>query len=167
MFPKKSVFAACAALACFTILPGSLHAAGAQTFTVPIVNVTFNPSTCSALTPKQVTLNGQYQFVVHTSRNPDGTYTTRIQSAAHGTASDNNGGQYVFSYINHERDQTSTRTDAPPILGSFTDRFQLTSKGKAPNVNVQFQIAFSVDAGGNFTLISQAVFKGDPNCDPI
>ena len=165
--PKTTVVAACAALVCYTILSGSLHAAGADTFIVPIVNVTFNPSTCSSLTPTQVTLNGQYHFVVHTSQNPDDTYTTEIRSEAHGTATDNSGGQYVFSYINHEQDLSSSPTDAPPILGVFTDRFGLNSKGNAPNVRVQFQLVFSVDAQGNFTPISEAVFKGDPNCDPI
>ena len=166
MFPKTSAVAACAALVCYTFLPGNLHAAGANTFTVPIVNVTFNPSACSSLTPSQVTLNGQYHFSVHTSKNPDGTYTTKIQSEAHGTATDNNGGQYVFNYNNHEQDLTSSPADAPPILGTFTDRFGLNSKGNAPNLKVQFQIVFSIDAGGNFTLIT-GVFKGDPNCDPI
>jgi len=166
MFSKTTISAACAALVCYTILPGSLHAAGAQQVYIPIVNATFSPL-CASVSGLQVTLNGQYHLVVHTKQNPDGTFTTKIQSDAHGTATDNNGGQYVFNYINHEQDLTSTPADVPPILGLFTDRFELVSKGSAPNVKVQYQIVFSIDAGGNFTLISLAVFKGDPNCDPI
>ena len=167
MFPNKTVIAACAALACYTILPGSVHAAGAQQFDVPIVNATFNPSLCSASTATQVTLNGYYHIAVHTSQNPDGTFKTKFQSDAHGTATDNNGGQYVFDYINHEQDLSSSPADAPPILGVFADRFGLRSKGGAPNLNVRYQFAFSIDANGVLTPISITVFKGDPNCDPI
>jgi hypothetical protein len=35
------------------------------------------------------------------------------------------------------------------------------------SVTVKYHFVFSVDAKGNFTVISQVVFKGDPNCDPM
>jgi hypothetical protein len=159
-------FAACAMLISGIAVTSELHAAGAQTFTVPIVNVTFNPSVCSPLTPTSVTLNGQYHFTVHTIKNPGGTFTLKIQSDAHATAVDNNGGQYIFNYINHEQDVSSNPGDVPPLIVTVTDRFGLTSKGSAPNLKVAFQIVLAVDAGGNVTLIT-GVFKGDPNCDPI
>jgi hypothetical protein len=166
MLLKKTAIAFTLGLLGCALVPANVHAAGATTFTVPIVNVTFNPSSCSTITPTQVTLNGQYHFSVHTTKNQDGSYTTKIQSEAHGTAVDSNGAQYVFDYINHEQDITSSPSDVPPLLGMFTDRFQLVSKGSAPNLKVQFQIVYSLDANYKFTLIT-GVFKGDPNCDPI
>ncbi|WP_348263258.1 hypothetical protein P8935_01570 [Telmatobacter sp. DSM 110680] len=166
MFPKRSAVAACAAFICCTMGPRILHAASAQQFYIPIVNATFSPA-CSSVSGLQVTLNGQYHFVVHTSKNHDGTFTTKIQSNATGTATDNNGGKYVFNYVNHEQDLSSTPADVPPILGIYSDRFQLVSKGGDPNVKVQYQIAFMIDGSGTFTPISVMVFKGDPNCDPI
>jgi hypothetical protein len=166
MTSRSIAFAICATLVCGPGLTTKLSADAASTFTVPIVNVQFNPSTCSTVTATTATMNGLYRFVVTTTRNPDGTYTTRIQSEAHGTAVDNNGVQYVFNYNNHEQDVHSSPEDAPPFLGVVTDRFGLTSKGSAPNLKVSFQEAFSIDADGNGTLLS-GVFKGDPNCDPI
>jgi hypothetical protein len=165
MFPKRRALAAFTALICCTIGTRILQADGAQQVYIPIVNATFSPA-CSSVSGLQVTLNGQYHFVVHTTKNPDGTYTTKIQSNATGTATDSNGGQYVFNYINHEQDLTSTSADVPPILGIYTDRFQLVSKGSAPNVKVQYQFAFMI-TDSTFTPISVTVFKGDPNCDPI
>lgn len=146
--------------------PGVASAAGASVFTFPINNVQFNPSNCSNLTVTQVTLSGEFHLVVQTTRNPNGTYTTKFQSEKHGTAVDNQGNQYIFNYTNHEQDVTSNPDDLPPIFGTFTDRFALTSKGGAPNLKVEFQVVFSIDANDNFTLIS-LVSKGDPSCDPI
>jgi len=166
MTSRSMAFALFATLVCGPGLTTKLYADAASTFTVPIVNVQFNPSTCSTLAATTVTMNGLYRFVVKTTRNPDGTYTSRFQSEAHGTAVDNNGVQYVFNYNNHEQDYSSSPGDTPPLLGVATDRFGLSSKGSAPNLKVSFQIAFSIDASGNFTLLS-GVFKGDPNCDPI
>jgi hypothetical protein len=159
-------FAICATLVCGPGLTTKLYADAASTFTFPIVNVQFNPSTCSTLTATTVTMNGLYRFVVKTTRNPDGTYTTRFQSEAHGTAVDNNGVQYVFNYNNHEQDYSSSPADEPPLLGVVTDRFGLSSKGNAPNLKVSFQEAFYIDENGDFTFL-YGVFKGDPNCDPI
>jgi hypothetical protein len=145
--------------------PSDVSAAAAATFTVPIVNATFSPL-CTAV-PTSVTLNGQYHFAVHTSQNPDGTYTTKLNSVATGTAIDNTGQSYVFNYVNHEDDITSTPADAPPATVIFSDRFSLLSKGKAPNLKVVFQVAFFVDANDNITSFQLTAIKGDPNCDPI
>src|SRR5690242_18500247 len=100
MLQRISKFAFCAALVFTSAFTTNLLAAGAQTFTIPIVNVTFNPTQCSSLTPTAVTLNGQYHITVHTTRNPDVTFTTKFQSEAHGTAVDNDGAPYVFNYNN-------------------------------------------------------------------
>lgn len=163
---STTTLAAGAVLLCGPCVTSAL-AGGASTFTIPIVNAQFSAS-CSdvGVVQAQVTLNGQYHFAVPVIKNPNGTFTTKFQSEAHGTAVDNQGNQYVFNYSNHDQEVSPTPTDLPPILGMFTDRFQLTSKGGAPNLKVEFQIAYSIDASGNFTLLS-LVSKGDPNCDPI
>jgi len=166
---KWRLLAVAATALCGSILATNAHAAAATHLIVPIVNVQFNPSLCSASTAKDVVLNGAYHFTFHTSRNPDGTYTTKIQSEAHGTAVDENNQDYVFSYINHEQDLHSSPADVPPLLITYSDRFNLNSKGGggALNVSVAFQVVLSVDAQGNFTLVSLVAVKGDPNCDPI
>ena len=147
------------------LLPVHTFAVGAAIFTVPIVNATFSPL-CTAV-PTSVTLNGHYHITVHTSQNPDGTYTTKFQSLATGTAIDNTGQTYVFNYINHEQDVSSNPGDNPPIIGVFSDRFSLLSQGNAPKLRVVFQLAFVIDSGGNFHLTDIVAIKGDPNCDPI
>ena len=166
MKPVRVTLTVGAVLLCGPHVTSAL-AGGTATFAIPIVNAQFSAS-CSdvGVVQSQVTLNGQYHFAVPIIKNPNGTFTTKFQSEAHGTAVDNQGNQYVFNYNNHEQDVSGTPTDLPPILGTFADRFALTSKGGAPNLKVEFQIAFSIDASGNFTLLS-LVAKGDPNCDPI
>lgn len=135
-------------------------------FTFPILNVMFNPSECSTSTLTNVTLNGLYHVTVHTTRNPNGTYTGRFLSQAHGTAVDNNGGTYVFNYNNHERDVSSSPAIVPPILGTVTDRFGLIGQGRTPNLSYSFRIVYSIDAQGNFTVISIQE-GGNSSCAPI
>ena len=154
------------ALLCTPVLTRQAYAEGAFTFTIPIVNAQFPPTGCSLSTPSGVTLNGQYRFVVHRTKNPDGTYSFKFQSNATGTATDTDGNQYVFNYINHEQDISPSPEDLPPVFVTTTDRFALISKGSAANVKVEFQVVFFVDAQGNVQFIS-GVFKGDPSCDPI
>ena len=171
MFSRKVLaLAVFAAALCGLIPTQKVQASGAVNFDVPIVNATFGvgfPGGTCTTSPAGATLNGYYHFTVHTSKNQDGTFTTKVQSQAHGTAVDDAGRLYVFNYVLHEIDLTTNPDDEPPIISTFTDRFSLIGQGQAPNLLVRFNGVFSVDQDGNLTVISITPVKGDPNCDPI
>jgi hypothetical protein len=167
---KVLALAVFAAALCGLIPTQKVQASGAVNFDVPIVDATFGvgfPGGTCTTAPPGATLNGYYHFTVHTSKNQDGIFTTKVQSEAHGTAVDDAGRLYVFSYVLHEIDLTTNPDDEPPIIATFTDRFSLIGQGKAPNLLVAFDGVFSVDQHGNLTVISITPVKGDPNCDPI
>jgi hypothetical protein len=167
---KLLTLAVFAAALCALIPTQKVQASGAVNSDLPIVNATFGVGfpggTCNT-EPAGATLNGYYHNTVHTSKNHDGTFTTKIQSKAHGTAVDGAGRSYVFSYVLHEIDLTTNPKGAPPIMATFTDRFSLIGQGNAPNLLVAFEGLFSIDQDGNLTIISITPVKGDPNCDPI
>jgi hypothetical protein len=159
-----------AAALCGLISTQKVQASGAVNFDLPIVNATFGvglPGGTCTTSPPGATLNGYYHVTLHTSKNQDGTFTTKVQSQAHGTAVDDAGRRYVFSYVVHEIDLTTNPNDEPPMISTFTDRFSLIGQGQAPNLLVAFNGVFGVDQQGNLTVISITPVKGDPNCDPI
>jgi len=167
---KVLAIAVFAAALCGLIPTQNVQASGAVNSTVPIVNATFGvgfPGGTCTTSPPGATLNGYYHFTVHTSKNQDGTFTTKVQSEAHGRAVDDAGRLYVFNYVLHEIDLTTNPDDEPPIIATFTDRFSLIGQGQAPNLLVAFKGVFSADEHGNLTVLSITPVKGDPNCDPI
>jgi hypothetical protein len=171
VFSSKVLTLAVFAVALCGLIPTQkVQASGAVNFDVPIVNATFGvdfPGGPCTTSPPGATLNGYYHFTVHTSKNQDGTFTTKVQSEAHGTAVDGAGRLYVFNYVNHEIDLTTNPDDEPPIIATFTDRFSLIGQGKAPNLLVAFNGVFSVDQDGNLTVISITPVESNLNCDPI
>ena len=88
-----------------------------------------------------------------------GTLLSRIS----GTATDNAGGRYTFSY------QLQFRKAAPiPGTGIIVDTFRMTGTGVANGFSTFFRARVTFDAGFNpvaFELLEQA---GDPfQCDPL
>ena len=171
MFSRRVLALAVFAAALCSLIPTqNVQASSAVNFDVPIVNATFGvgfPGGTCTTAPPGATLNGSYHFTVHTSKNQDGTFTTKLQSEAHGTAIDAAGRSYVFSYVDHEIDLGTNPDGAPPVIATFTDRFSLIGQGNAPNLLVAFTGTFSIDQFGSLSLTSITPVKGDPNCDPI
>jgi hypothetical protein len=80
-----------------------------------------------------------------------------------GTATDNVGGRYTFSY------QLQFRKAAPiPGMGIIVDTFRMTGTGVADGFSTFFRAKVTFDAGFNpvaFELLEQA---GSPfQCDPL
>ena len=167
---KWQFLAVAATVFCGSLFCTNVYAGDKATYAVvPIVDVSFDPSLCGYPAATDMTLNGAYLFTFRTHKNRDGSYTTKIRSIAFGTAVDNNGEDYIFDYFNNEKAFTSTPALAPPYVFSFTDRFNLFNAEGTPVVSESFDLVGSVDAEGNFTLISLVTKKGNDvlYCDPI
>jgi len=169
VFSRWQFLAVVATVFCGSLFSTNAYAEKATYAVVPIVDVSFNPSLCGSLTATNVTLNGAYFFTFRTHKNENGTYTTKIRSIAFGTAVDENGQDYIFDYFNNEKAFSSTPALTPPYVFSFTDRFNLFNAAGTPVVSESFDLVGSIDAQGNFTLISLVTKKGSDvlYCDPI
>jgi len=93
----------------------------------------------------------------------DGRITYSLLSTITGTATDNFGGTYTFSY------QLRFRKPSPiPGSGIATDNFRLTGTGAADGMSTFFRVRVTLDSGANpvgFELLEQT---GDPfHCDPL
>src|SRR5438105_2120711 len=99
MFSQIGMCNLATALLCGLVITGTLYGDSATIQTAPI-NVVFTQAMCSSLPAMSVTLNGAYHVVTHVSKGPGGTSSVKVQTQANGTAVDDHGNQYVFSYIN-------------------------------------------------------------------
>ena len=91
----------------------------------------------------------------------EGRPTQHVSTKITGTATDNHGGTYTFSYSN--------RFETPlPGSGIMVDRFALKGKGAANGLSTFFRARVTADSTGN--LISFEILRqsGDPfGCDGI
>src|SRR2546423_9653052 len=113
-----------------------LHADKTNTTHAPVhwvLHAGANPD-CPHLPPTVITVtgDGEQHLTSRVTKNPDGTYTMRVQSVATGKAVDNNGANYSWAYVNHLTFALATQTlpSNGDFAGHFTDRFDLVSHGK-------------------------------------
>jgi hypothetical protein len=92
-----------------------------------------------------------------------GRITYSLVSTITGTATDNLGGTYTFSYQLRFR-----KPSLIPGSGIATDNFKLTGTGAADGMSTFFRVKVTFDSGANpvgFELLEQT---GDPfHCDPL
>jgi hypothetical protein len=148
-----------------------VRAAGATAYQHPVSWTLPIPggAACTQLSPG-VTVNGHgtQHVAVHIV---NGTET--VLSSASGTATDSQGNQFQWIYVNHlEFDRTTGE-------GRFTDRFDLIGKGGAKGYKVYVDWDVTLDVGVAdgvapeeilffaLTSVSPNVTVGDLNCDPI
>jgi hypothetical protein len=112
-----------------------------------------------------ITGSGESLLVISTRTDKDGNTVVERNNVVTGTATDNNGGSYIFNYANH-----TTMTMPPsvfPFTMSLTDHFNLLGQGQGN----QLQVGFRADAtviGPNTFIISPINLRGDPmTCDAI
>src|SRR5947207_12773792 len=134
MLSKSLIGGLTIALVCNLAVPVNLRAGGASSTIIP-VHWTLTPGSepnCPNLNPgvTSVVGDGQEQFVVKVTTKSNGTRTMEVNANAYGTAVDNNGNKYSWAYVNH------LTFDINSNVGHFTDRFDLVSHGKAPNMTV-------------------------------
>jgi hypothetical protein len=101
--------------------------------------------------------------VKHAGERDEGRITYSLSSTITGTATDNLGGTYTFSY--------QLRFKTPSLIpgsGIATDNFKLTGTGAADGMSTFFRARVTFDSGANpvgFEILEQT---GDPfHCDPL
>jgi len=101
--------------------------------------------------------------VKHAGEGDEGRITYSLSSTISGTATDNLGGTYTFSY--------QLRFKKPSLIpgsGIATDNFKLTGTGAADGMSTFFRARVTFDGGANpvgFEILEQT---GDPfHCDPL
>lgn len=128
--------------------------------------LTFTLKGCTQLPAGLViTGSGESLLVISTRTDKDGNTVVERNNVVTGTATDNNGGSYIFNYADH-----GTITMPPsvfPFTMSLTDHFNLLGQGQGN----QLQVGFRADAtviGPNTFIISPINLRGDPmTCDAI
>jgi hypothetical protein len=158
-------------LVCTLGLTPLVRGSGATSVRIPVhwVLIPGSEPNCDQLNPgvTSVTGDGEQHFTFTLLKNKDGSVSMRVQSNATGTAVDNNGNTYSWAYVNHLSFAVSTN------IGHFTDRFDLISRGKAPNYKVFLNWDVIIDPNHPpqelpfFSTFVQGTTEGSPFCDPI
>ena len=132
------------------------------------------PATCSDFPNAAVSATGTTRSVVTTSTNADGTTTIKNFSHASGTATDQDGNTYRWSYTNSFR---ITNTLANPALssGRMQDVFFIIGRGPV-HTFVAFDSGYW-ESGSTFGFFDQRWVIGNPldfnnptgpvYCDPL
>jgi hypothetical protein len=91
----------------------------------------------------------------------EGRPTQHVSTKITGTATDNQGGTYTFSYSN--------RFETPlPGPGIMVDRFAITGRGAANGLSTFFRARVTADSTGNLIAFEILRESGDPfGCDGI
>ncbi|HLJ50475.1 MAG TPA: hypothetical protein VKU01_30895 [Bryobacteraceae bacterium] len=112
-----------------------------------------------------ITGSGESLLVISTRTDKDGNTVVEHNNVVTGTATDNNGGSYIFNYADH-----ATITMPPsvfPFTRSLTDHFNLLGQGQRNQMQVGFRADVTVIAPNTF-IISPINVRGDPmTCDAI
>jgi hypothetical protein len=132
------------------------------------VTWTLDGATCSLLKIK-VTATGLGKTTMTVLQNRDGSLNYEMLDEVNGTATDEKGGQYIFTYSNTSVFDSSAVFPAPLTPFSFKgpDLFQLigTTPG-APTYSVYIYFNGRINADGSFSDLG-TIASNDPNCDPI
>lgn len=125
---------------------------------------------CADLPPGVTSVSGTANFFVVTTVRADSSGLLHVNQNqfASGTATDNEGGTYSFSYANHAS-YTIPPGDFPQRV-RMSDHFNLNGKGKAAHMQVGFVIVGTIEGPDDpFPWHTEAIsVRGDAfNCDPI
>jgi hypothetical protein len=132
------------------------------------VTWTLDGATCSLLKLK-VTATGQGKTTLTVLQNRNGSLNYEMLDEVNGTATDEKGGQYIFTYANTMVFDSAAIFPAPLTPYSFKgpDLFQLIGVTPgAPTYTVYIYFNARINADGSFTDLG-TVASTDPNCDPI
>ena len=150
----------------------STAAAGASVETFP-VSFELSSATCSLL-PSGTTITGEGTEISVTNVRTDRDGVTTIANSTHasGTATDQSGNTYVFSYSNEFRVTNST-DDPGTFSGFMSDHFSLAGSGPA-RLNNGFTANITTDFASFFDF-EELNSRGDPldfatgvaHCDPL
>jgi hypothetical protein len=143
--------------------PNFAAVATTMVFTQPF-NETVEAGTCNATT--DITLTGQEHVVIQLTERPDGQFNPApINTTAHGTGVDENGGTYRFNHVNNSILRDKTGAFSLPFTFSFVDVFRLIGKQDAPDglFVIRATVRINEDESVDFLRLK---ITGDPSCDP-
>jgi hypothetical protein len=158
-----TIVAAMAMVAQLALIPAA-GAAGPnqQRYTV---DFTIPAGQCSAIADPTLAIEGIADFFTVTTGRT-------VNSVATGTATDNQGGTYRFTYHNH---QTITPLADGSAQVLMSDYFNLNGQGAASGLHVGFTWRITFNPDGSIGAVEQLNTRGDPidpatfasHCDPI
>lgn len=120
---------------------------------------------CSQLPPGLVVSGTADLYVVTVVRvDKNGVTHVNINSRAHGTATDNEGGTYRYSYSSHRSEEFPP--GGFPVEIKWTDHFNLVGAGRTIQVHTGFVLRGTItESGFEMNFINT---YGDPfSCDPL
>ena len=127
------------------------------------------PQDCPAL-KFAVTGKGITRLVLNVEKNAEGTFDIDFTQESSGTATDQQGGNYIYIYANSGRATGTPAFDvtgpSPPFALYGPDTFRLVGIGAAQGYEIFQYFNFKVDADGNLTDLGTAANVA-PGCDPI
>jgi hypothetical protein len=137
--------------------------AGSTTVLTMPVSFTLSAAVCDDIT-SDVTGEGTAHVNLHESVDANGVVHFAITTVVNGTAEDENGGTYRFSYHNTEHFNFS----GFPVLIYISDHFNLVGNGGANHSHSFFNLLISVADETDPGTFLRATAHGDPmHCDPI
>ena len=135
------------------------------------VSFTIDPANCSDI-ESTVTGTGIWREVTNTRVGKDGLTYVVYTATAKGTAVDEAGTMYRFTYANHQ--MYAMPADGSPFEVRMTDQFNLVAAGGANQIHVGFVTIITTTSptdfsSATFDFIDQRGYTGSgfPPCDPI
>ncbi len=135
------------------------------------VEFTIDPAICSDI-ESTVTGTGIWREVTNTRVGKDGLTYVVYTAMAHGTAVDEAGTTYRFTYANHQ--MYAMPNDGSPFEIRMNDQFNLVAAGGANDIHVGFVAIVTTTSptdfsSASFEFINQHGYEGPgfPPCDPI
>jgi len=112
-----------------------------------------------------ITGSGESFIVISTRTDQNGNTVIERHNVVTGTATDNQGGSYIFNYADN-----STMTIPPnvfPITASVNDHFNLLGAGPGNQMQVGFNADVTITSPTTF-IFTPISIRGNPaSCDPI
>jgi len=152
-----------AALAiCLDSVLGQPASAAATQVRIP-VTFTLTPARCPDVTVT-VTGSGDSFLVINDRVDQQGVDHINMNNVINGTATDSEGGSYVFGYHNHA--SVDVAPGGFPMELFLTDHFNLNGRGKANQVHVGFVVRLTFTSPAEPPIIDVVNLRGNPMaCD--
>lgn len=151
-------------IAALTFMPEAISAQSYREHLIVPFTIPYD-GTCAQLPDGLVITGTADLYVVTTARvDRNGVTHVNINSRAHGTATDNQGGTYRYTYSSHRREEI------PPgetnVQVRWTDHFNLVGAGRTVQVHAGFNLRGTITPSGfQMNFINT---HGDPfSCDPL
>ena len=160
-FVRPALLTSALAISLASLAVGSASAAATQ-IRMPVA-FTLTPARCPDL---QVTFSGSGDsfLVINDHVDQQGVDHINMNNVINGTATDTEGGSYVFGYHNHA--SVDVAPGGFPMELFLTDHFNLNGRGKANQVHVGFVARLTFTGPAEPPIVEIVNLRGNPMaCD--